>query len=220
MPPTGRTWHIKFEDPAKNAGSAKITWKVKKSDGTTGSVPGSWDYAGGETAAQKAQRFYDALTTTYAAYVTASKSGNTVTFTLKSDNPDGFTDIEGLDIDSTATGEKHTWMDDGDPILMELTILVYVAGGPIDLDGKISVRIGPTNPLLEVATCAGGQPRPTPAIVSELVSTFNNLYSGTGYSAVLTWNGLFLVAAVPCNAGLTCGSSDGFTGCVCSLIDQ
>jgi hypothetical protein len=219
MPTTGRTWNIRFEDGTEG-GTAKITYTVKKNGGTE-DVQGKWEYNEPATAAEKAERFYQSLITTYAALVTASKSGNTVTFTLKSDNPQEYTDITGIKIDAGATKEKHTtWDDNGGPYIMDLVVAPYEAGGPVDPDGEIFLRVGPTNPAVRVDTNSGGQPRPIASINQEIVTTFNNLYAGTPYSAVLDANGNVLIAAVPCDAIVTCGSTDGFTGCAFSLNDQ
>jgi hypothetical protein len=200
----GRTWCISFKDDAKKDGDITLKWKVIGQDGKPQELPGTWEgYRRGLTARQKADRFFEKLTTTYSRLVGATRAGNLVCFQLKDEAP--YKDIAGVEV-GDETGQTFDIFDDTKENFIE-TVRFRIQGIPMTPTGYVRLGIGHVCPCIQVPTHDAGNPIAILQILKSLTDIFNQTYSRLGYTASIQDDEV-VIPQVPCEEGASAGTDD------------
>lgn len=208
----GRTWCIEFLDEAKKDGDISVTWTVIN-NGIQQNLAGTWEgYKKGMTARQKADRFYNKLSTDpgMSQLVSVVRAGNTVCFQLKEAAP--YDDIAGIRI-GDETGQTFRIFDDPERTPRQErahhleTVRFALSGVAATRSGVVRLGIGLIPSPVSVPTFVSGKPLTVATILKKLAAAFNDVFGESGFNATVE-NNEVVIPEVPCETGVAGGSSD------------
>lgn len=195
----GRPWNISVDSAADaDGGTIQIIVTLEGPGLPDTPVVANVLLPGGRKAARKCQDIANALD--MSRHLTASCSGTMVKVEVQDNSP--FSEIKGIQINDSQTGEHLTGIRDdpqGQPLL-ERAFIEFRTGS--ESEGEANLQIG-TGPLATVPTTRLSALE----IAESLTVTFNEVYGGSGYTAEL-FGEIVVVDDVPCEEGITAGSSD------------
>ena len=202
----GRTWCVDFGIENAKVDNGQITYTVKILDEEkkeTKEFPvriknirrGWTPVKKAEEHEKKMKRYVDMFK------IEVWRENQVVCFQFKDDAK--YDDIIGGKIKEVKTGEKGVKIYD-DPSTYLETVTFDIEGAPIDPAGEAILQIGSTYPIVSVATYS----KPSNEIKYELVSSFNENYTGTGFVARINCVGEVEIPNVPCQEGVTGGADD------------
>ena len=185
----GFPWVIEVKQPARNDGQAIIDIEVDSIRICT-TIPVKKDWS----VQEKCEEIAKVLDKN--KFLTVTCNGNRIKIVANDPN-----EIKSVQITEIGTGEGLTAVKD-DPLQEELILRAYFCLKGMGENGEANLRIG-DEPLVTVSTTGLKDVK----IGEALVSTFNDIYEGTGYKAQHT--GAFIyIDNVPCPLGIAAGTTD------------
>lgn len=195
----GRPWNISIYSAADaDGGTIQITVTLEGPNLPDAPVIANVTIPGGRTAVLKCQDIASALD--LSRHLESSCSGTTVKVEVQDNSP--FSEIKGIQIDDSQTGEDLTGVKDDPDDQVLLMRAFFEFQGNSEAEGEANLKIG-NGPLVTVPTSN----MVASDIAQSLVSAFNENYAERNYTAKL-FGELVVIDSVPCQEGITAGTSD------------